>query len=481
LVACGNSEIEHIEYIDNDTIEDTDIVSDIINLSFEDILEQALIRRQSIFRPDVESIMHLIDGRTPGSMPDGLSNSRNRVAVSVEEAIEDVNTFFEALRSVYGGYVYFGGDEVFLPIRDRIIERIALFDGTVRPGRFEEILIENLLPVINDSHFFIADMYFDTETRYFRIQNVEYDKTENGFRNRMTGLYLEGINGHEIYDLMRLYLDAEGGFYYSPVIRMDIPLSTEVLFLYENSEYVSRFWHIDRPNTRVSRPVDYPSLERIDGIPVITVMRMGSDGDEHAIGFMGLIDDVRDEDVIIIDLRFNRGGHMTRGFHWLYELLGEAVPSSPLTLFKHVEGDGSLLANPELSYDPEIFYGVDHLNEYYYLFLNHPDRIVESEKTLIFLIGTNTASAAEYFVGLSMNMTNTLVIGRSTVGRAGFGAGVTLYLPNSGVNFGFGLTVIKWPDNLYAEGAGIEPDIWVMGDALEAALALLSNVDFDNR
>jgi len=47
--------------------------------------------------------------------------------------------------------------------------------------------------------------------------------------------------------------------------------------------------------------------------------------------------------------------------------------------------------------------------------------------------------------------------------------------------FGFGWAISKWPDNLYAEGAGIEPDIWVMGDALEAALALLSDVDFDNR
>jgi len=45
LVACGNSEIEHIEYIDNDTIENADIVSNVINLSFEDVLEQALMRK----------------------------------------------------------------------------------------------------------------------------------------------------------------------------------------------------------------------------------------------------------------------------------------------------------------------------------------------------------------------------------------------------------------------------------------------------
>jgi len=185
-----------------------------------------------------------------------------------------------------------------LPIRDRIIGRIALFDGTVRPGRFEEMLIENLLPVIDDLHFFIAYTQFDTETRYFRIQNVGYDKTENGFRNRVTGLYLESIDGHEMHDLMRLYLDAEGGIYYSPVTRMDIPSSTEVLFLYENGKHVSRFWHIDRPNTRIPRHVEYPSLERINGVSVITVMRMGFDGDEsslsfnHAIEFMGLVDDV---------------------------------------------------------------------------------------------------------------------------------------------------------------------------------------------
>jgi len=144
---------------------------------------------------------------------------------------------------------------------------------------------------------------------------------------------------------------------------------------------------------------------------------------------------IRDEDVIIIDLRSNMGGSASRGFRWLYELLGEAVPSISLTLISHIERDDFLFVDSGPPYDLDIFYGINHLNEHYFLFLNHPDRIIESGKTLIFLTDTNTASAAERFIGLSINMTNTLVIGRPTAGVAGFGGSDVSYLPNSGISF----------------------------------------------
>jgi len=49
------------------------------------------------------------------SLPDGLWDSRPLAIVSLSEATEDIEAFFEAMRSLYPGYMYFGGDAVFLP------------------------------------------------------------------------------------------------------------------------------------------------------------------------------------------------------------------------------------------------------------------------------------------------------------------------------------------------------------------------------
>ena len=45
--------------------------------------------------------------------------------VTPQQAAEDVTLAFDLLSYGYGGYHYFGGDEVFLPIRDSILAELA--------------------------------------------------------------------------------------------------------------------------------------------------------------------------------------------------------------------------------------------------------------------------------------------------------------------------------------------------------------------
>ena len=42
-----------------------------------------------------------------------------------EDLLADADTFFTLLRTTYGAYHYFGGDETFLPIRDAVREELA--------------------------------------------------------------------------------------------------------------------------------------------------------------------------------------------------------------------------------------------------------------------------------------------------------------------------------------------------------------------
>ena len=44
-------------------------------------------------------------------------------SLTLEDALDDVDTFFLLLQTTYGAYYYFGGDDVFLPIRDAVKDR----------------------------------------------------------------------------------------------------------------------------------------------------------------------------------------------------------------------------------------------------------------------------------------------------------------------------------------------------------------------
>lgn len=474
LTSCGSDEIDEAESAE-------DMVADmaaIIDISLEDLLERALIRREGIQKPSLEEILVYTQGRTPGPLPYGVWHFQHPRAVSVEEAIEDVNIFFNALYSAYAGYVFFGGDEVFLPVRDDIIASLNELSGMVQHSQIQRMLVDGLSPIITDLHFNIGNTQFDGDMRYFRIVNVYYYRSENGFRNRESGLYLHSIQGHELEDLMRLHLDEQGSLFYRPIVLMDRNYSRDIVFTYEDESYYLHNWQI----IGGSRPtrLDYPTLEWVNGIPVIRVMTFGLDnfGIDHAAPFMGFVDEVRDEPVIIMDLRGNIGGNGTFPLLWLHDLLGEIVPSNRILLVSGFESDQNAhRPQPfaDLPYEPEIFFGMEYLENGYFISSNHPPRIVESNTLIIFLTDRFTTSTAEGFIDWALSMTNTLVIGNPTAGILAFSGdfGGRLHLPNSGINFGFGRSINLWPDGLFTEGAGIAPDIWVQGDALVAALALL--------
>ncbi|MCL2285617.1 MAG: Gfo/Idh/MocA family oxidoreductase, partial [Firmicutes bacterium] len=107
---------------------------------------------------------------------------------------------------------------------------------------------------------------------------------------------------------------------------------------------------------------------------------------------------------------------------------------------------------------------------------------IENDRLIILLTDRFTASAGDAFADLMLNMENTLIIGQNTAGILLTCMMYTrLSLWRSGVPFGFGATIHIHPEGHLPEGIGIAPDLWVNGDALTAALALLGvYIDGDN-
>jgi hypothetical protein len=238
-----------------------------------------------------------------------------------------------------------------------------------------------------------------------------------------------------------------------------------------------------------------PSLEFTDGIPIVTVMAMGfpdtyTEGGQMARDFLSFADELQDEPVVIIDLRSNRGGNGTLPAQWLRRLTGENAPSNYVWLFAEPfyrvyerlaasSAETNPVSHQNLD-DFMDFMDLEALGEHYCVGNNYPKRIVESEQLLIVLTDRFAGSAAESFVDLTFNLQNTLIIGTNTFGSLRADRFSTWSLPNSGIPFGFGRGLAIWPEGLFEEGIGIAPDIWVHGDALNAALAMLRNEGFGN-
>jgi len=458
-----------------------------------ELLSIAHLRREGVIKPDYNEIIEAFRDRAPGTIPLGLREQRQSATVSAAEAIEDISTFFEVIRNFYVGYIHFGGDEVFLPIRDAALAEVHDRGGEFTSGDLGEIIRRHVSTAIVDAHFLIGSGTFGIDVLISRITVLYYYRTGDSFVNRETGLNLVSIAGHDIEQVMRLYTNDAGDVFYRPLFEADVVFIDPIDFTYSDGSVISRQFEM----YRVPRP-SAPSSPRLSyryGIPIVNVSQFGFDGHENALNrdqalaFLSFAHELRSEPALIVDLRNNFGGNGLLPIRWLKILTGEVVPTNYVTLLwpqnyvieddmiDMIDFDYNPFANPPGAY--EYYWGVEFHNDGLNVAGTHPDRIIENERVIIFLTNRNTASAGESFVDLTINMSNTLVIGSSTRGILAFGgAALPLFLPNSGLMFGFGETMHTWPEGHFAEGYGIRPDVWVEGDALAAALALLRDAGF---
>ena len=77
--------------------------------------------------------------------------------LTMEQAREDVETAFTLLRTTYGAYEYFGGDQVFDGLREDALARLEEADpGLPLADVVAEALYTVLSPVVRDGHFAVG-------------------------------------------------------------------------------------------------------------------------------------------------------------------------------------------------------------------------------------------------------------------------------------------------------------------------------------
>lgn len=453
-------------------------------LPLASLLEVTNARRQNLVRPTMDMVTTLVEGREPetvqmGWLWDGVEMAES---ISSEDAIFDAQAMFDVIRQIYGAYIYFGGDEIFLPIFDYVLDRLAGraywdFDD------FAALIIDNLSPAISDNHFVINRQSLGIRYNFYVGQTL-FARSENGFRNAENGLYVAEVLGHDDLDaLFRLSMDQEGEFGYIAIIYLNAnPDEYELTLTYENgySENITLYRHA--PTTLEYEPV---GLKHVQGFPIVNIMQMGfpastfGHGFEDARYFLSIAEELRDEPVIIVDIRSNRGGNGMLPQQWLHILLGEIVHGNHIGVrvgsyssLRHAIFRSSYFSQFHVIYEefrrylPFVAYGDNHI-----IMGDVSQEIVENDQLIILLTDRFTASAGDGFADAMLSIENTLIIGHNT-----FGVLFTdmyysqLALPNSGLNFGLGRTVNIHPEGHLQEGIGVAPDIWFTGDDILAAV-----------
>ena len=466
------------------------------SLTLRDLLDIAYERRQGIYPPDDERLEELTHGRVPHTInlrtEHYLQLHPGRLRISYQDAKYDAQLFFDILRQVYGGYIYFGGDNVFMPIFDGILEKLASRETWVI-DHFAELLHTSLNPYIHDGHVIIGYINFmgsfQSDYSVYASHTV-FDRTENGFRNRDNGLYVKDVVGYDKDDIFRLTVSEYGELTYTAVITGQYDSGTTLTIIYKNDESEEMPFDL----LRGTRPrYQEPSLDFVDGFPIVTIDRMYFEhviieDIENANTFLSFVDELRDEPAIIIDLRGNPGGNAFLAPRWLYRLVGEHVVANGVQLiaedydfamWRRGDSPGALQPPCEIR-EREVYTPLS--DRHAILHRSDPanfNPMVSNDKIIIFLTGRHTFSAAEDFVDMAFNMENTIVIGQNTGGALFTNMCFPIrYLPNSGVVFGLGASMrIHAEAHNFREGVGFAPDLWVphQDDALPAALALLRN------
>jgi len=488
--ACGNNAPTRTPL----TISTTDELSQ--------ALDAALVRRVNIisYQPTAEYFTNFAEGRRrmqivrPWALGTATRGDMDAV-VTQANALRDTTALFDMLATEYILYIYLGGDEVFFPVRDRIKEYI-----NTQPywyaWELSQLFHAHLSAVINNNHSSIGGQLF--YIRYgFVVADARFEHTRRGFRNIENGLYIRSLvlpclpgKALAVNDVMHFSTDENGiSFFYSPVIALRVPdvgLPRYLTITYTNGTVeIFPLYIWDNGEASLGNRQYYTSLEFMQGVPVVTISRMANmnvpeDDIRSVVGrqFIAYASQLRDEPVIVVDVRGNPGGFDSLLIQWFYQLLGE-VPYRAFISLSLVSNDvRTSIAQGEfwqrMGYDVELFDTASLLDDYHQI-THMPGELVQSDQLIILLVDRLSGSASEGMASRMFTMENTLIIGQNTAGVYVTSGAREFFLPNSGIPFQFSQTALIYPPGHFAEGRGFAPDIWVTGCALTATVNMLNN------
>ena len=360
--------------------------------------------------------------------------------LTLEQAREDVETAFTLLRTTYGAYEYFGGDEVFDGLREDALARLEEADPALPlADAVADALYAVLSPVVRDGHFVVDNRRL--------IEAYELSPYY------VPGVYIDDPTGLD-EDYIKPTIGPDGaityGFYALSHDGSDLPDS---LGGYELD------WTLCEP---VGRGNFVFAESEYRGIPTLQSRRMSSRTPEEEAQlerFASCGGEYAGAPLLIFDVRSNPGGSDRWVMGWFEGWTGQ--PAQPLGAGGHRYSQLGCEVHGSSYYPPERMGTWSIWTE--------DGNWVEREGITFLLTDGGTASSGETAVQFLRTVENTLAVGLPTGGCSLVSNNMDVYLPHTGVwlFFGTGLSFHETMEN--RDGVGYLPDLWVNPpDAMDA-------------
>ena len=400
--------------------------------------------------PDEESVARFTEGEQTAFDPDA--------ELTAAQAAEDVEYLFDAFRTLYGPYDYFGGDETFGAYKAELLAQLEEKESWTAT-EVQNLLVGEL-GFLKDGHFNINGARTNLFQVPFFFREVAFYKTEEGDYISEKGKRVASVDGYsDLDELFKRSISPEGEIVYYPVLLKELARTSQqevcdetLTVRYANGSAQTLTAEPFQRYNRESEGNSVTEYYKNGEIPVFVLNRcdIAARNEIDAGAIM-----VARYPVGMVDLRANPGGSDSVSFLWLGRYTGASDKVLKNQYMMNVFTSSGLSG------------GADD------------DWIENDDRVLIVLTGTRIASAAETFVDMSHSVENVLFIGENTGGLQVASAAYSIQLPNSRcfVTMGNGLFTVPQDWDYYEEFRGYEPDLWVpAGEAEELAVKLMENL-----
>ncbi len=403
-------------------------------------------------------------------------------SISLSEAQEEVDLLFRVLKYGYAAYQFFGGDEPFGLARERILREIAQQADDISLWQYSYIIRSNL-EFIQDGHFVIGNRSPCQWSTFRMSPNLQFSLDEDGHFVNRGGNRLHSINGSAPSSFLKPSIDEDGDIIYVPgMLLPDRQLDSVCELEYEGGTR-EMAWLVPIVSMDLGGPVY--ELGEAQGLPIVACRSFDSDRDEgkDLNRFVQDADKLRQEEIILLDLRSNHGGSTLYGMMWCQRLMQRRVGPSMFTANLATDTSIALMLNRQAERRREL--DTEEIEALWKYLRNVEDpgrpgwrRIgieqegwVSNSPFIVVLIDSNAASATEAFIRRLRGMDNVVFIGTNTPGVVLCGDPGVLVLPHSRLKVR--IPAMFWLDSEMQnrDGIGYFPDLWVHPDhALERAV-----------
>ena len=405
--------------------------------------------------------------------------SKDIVAIDKTKALQDIDYLFSLLKYGYSGYNYFGGDKKFNLAKKNIINSITHFhENSILIEDFIDIIYSNL-NFIQDSHFIIGNYNLCNYTKYFSSRKFEFQRDINGIYVIIDDekFYLKEVNDENPMNYIKPSLDEEGKLIYSLGVlsdTKDVHISINLLL---ESDQSSR-------NIKVSLFEYKPIYEKysnsynyyeINDTPILDVNALCRiDPKDNTL--KNFIEDskiLKEEDLIIIDLRNNIGGNLINIEKWFKGFTGEDIKKDIIESGLYTSTSVDLSRNKfELKEsEPESvkFMCLKEISTYEkqkhfpgWSPIEYEEfKAIDVDNNIFVLIDKNTSSAAEFFIYYLKKLNNVTLVGTNSNGCMLTGNSNSAHLPNSKIPLHISHKIYMRTDFINMDGLGFQPDLWV--------------------